>query len=1447
MRQIKSQEKGNILVVDDDLNSLRLLTDVLSRRGYVVRPIADGKLVLKAVLAEAPDLILLDIMMPDIGGYEVCSQLKDSEKTCNIPVIFLSALSEAFDKVKAFSKGGADYITKPFQVEEVIARIENQLKFCRLQKQLQAQNEQLQQEIKDRHLMEEKLRSSQQEIRAFFEAMADIVLIVDADGNAIKVAPTNPDKLYPPGANILNQTVEQFFGENREICRRHVRRALEKQQVVNWEYSLRLDEEDVWFSASIVPSSDNTVAWVARDISERFRAEENLKKSEANLAAAQRVAHVGNWEWDLDTGKVIWSEETFRIFGLEAADGEPTFANLLQLIHREERGIFKKSISLAIKSTSSEKLDLRILLPDGSIRNVEARAERISDEKGKAKKLFGTVLDITTRKQAEDEMRLLLKATKAISQAPDVDSALAIVLNLICRAINWDFAEAWVPAEGGEVLEPSWGWYGCEPALEEFRRVSENQTFAANEGLAGRVWLSGEAEWMEDVTRVKNSAFLRREIAAKVGLKSAFAVPVVMNDKVLVVLVFFKRLMIAKNERLLNLTGGVAAMVSSLIGRKQAEDALRTSQERLQLALEGSNLGLWDWNLKTGKIYRDAAWKQMLGYEKSETYDDLKSFEKLIHPEDVAMVNELLNAYLRGETRFYEVEFRMRSKSGEWKWILNRGKVSERDSQGRPVRITGTHKDISDSKALEQELALREARLNAFFNCAPVGMNMLDRQLRFVQINEPLAEINGVPAEEHIGKTLWEVVPKMAPTVESIYRQVLETGLPILNQEISTELPNQPGVMRHWVVSYFPIAVKGKEPFNLGSVVVEITDRKRSELELRLAKERLQYLLSASPAVIFSCKADGNYAPTFMGENVKAILGYEAEYFVNNPDFWANHVYPENLNFLQSKPAFLDDSFIGSEYRFRHQNGNYIWLYSELKLLRDADDNPIEFVGYLIDITARKKAEEALQKAVLAADAANRAKSEFLANMSHELRTPLNAILGFSQLLTADKSLSAESQKNLGIINRAGEHLLALIDDILELSKIEAGRTTFNEISFDLTQLLNMLLKMLELKAAAKNLQLIFQCDAGIPKYVKTDERKLRQVLLNLLGNAIKFTQTGWVRLGVSVVSKTPELSPNQKLRLHFEVEDTGPGIDTEEIHLLFEAFGQTDSGLKSQQGTGLGLPISQKYVQLMGGNISVTSTPGKGSLFSFEIDLGTEAEQQQNPKFDRKVINLAPNQPEYRILIADDVPESRDLLVKILGSIGFSVWEAEDGTKAVQRWQDWQPHLILMDMRMPVMDGYEATRQIRAKEQEKKEITSFSPIIFALTANAFEEERQKVLSAGCDDFLSKPFQVEFLLDKIGQYLGIQYLWDEESEEVECHTKNRPNLTDSDLRLLLSEMPAPWVAQLYDAASECSDDKVLELLKKIPSAKSDLAQALTYLAEDFQFTTIMEVTEVRND
>ncbi|MEE3717010.1 7TM diverse intracellular signaling domain-containing protein [Tumidithrix elongata RA019] len=442
-----------------------------------------------------------------------------------------------------------------------------------------------------------------------------------------------------------------------------------------------------------------------------------------------------------------------------------------------------------------------------------------------------------------------------------------------------------------------------------------------------------------------------------------------------------------------------------------------------------------------------------------------------------------------------------------------------------------------------------------------------------------------------------------------------------------------------------------------------------------------------------------------------------------------------------------------------------------------------------------------LKQAKETADLANRTKSEFLANMSHELRTPLNAILGFSQIMGGDSSLTAEQLENLSIIRRSGDHLLELINDILDMSKIEAGYISFNQNSFDLYKFLNSLEEIFALRASSKKLQFMFEYSPNLPQFIQTDEGKLRQILINLLGNAIKFTNYGSITLRVSATSDG--FQDPTAIAVHFEIEDTGVGISADELDLLFQPFVQTASGKQSQQGTGLGLPISQKFIQLLGGEVKVRSAIGQGTTFQFWIQacLGSPIDQEnQAPR--QRAIALAPDLPIYRILVVDDVWENRQLILKTLSPIGFELKEAENGEVAVALWESWKPHLIWMDMRMPILDGYEATSKIRERERllaEKESMVSNSKfsktVIIALTASAFEEKRSLVLAAGCDDYVRKPVQQETVFAKIAEHLGVRYLYADSSSSLEREITNK-KITNKEkdnqavrhsLRILLAE------------------------------------------------------------
>lgn len=500
------------------------------------------------------------------------------------------------------------------------------------------------------------------------------------------------------------------------------------------------------------------------------------------------------------------------------------------------------------------------------------------------------------------------------------------------------------------------------------------------------------------------------------------------------------------------------------------------------------------------------------------------------------------------------------------------------------------------------------------------------------------------------------------------------------------------------------------------------------------------------------------------------------------------------------------------------------------------------------EIRERRQTEIELARAKERAESASRAKSAFLANMSHELRTPMNAILGFSQLIRRDRTIAPEHRDHLEIIRRGGEHLLALINDILDMSKIEAGKTTLNEKNFDLHHLMAGLEDMMRLKAEKKFLYLIVEKSPDIPRYVRTDETKLRQVLVNLIGNAVKFTKEG----GVVVRAKTAGRENDSFAEtLCFEIEDSGLGIAPEELAILFEPFAQTDTGRRSSEGTGLGLPISRKFVKLMGGDITVRSEPGKGALFTFDITVQAAAgEDVESKPASRNPVAIEAGQPEFRLLIVDDTPESRYLLVKLLQPFGFVLREAANGREAVDIWQDFRPHLIWMDIQMPIMNGFEAVKRIREIEtsntfsEEKGEAvgeTKPQTIIIALTASTFEDERSDILEAGCDDFLRKPFRESDLFELIRRHIGVRFVY--RDDETETRKTDFPKRIEDLSPELVSGIPDGLMEHLKKAAAELDVEEVERHVAKLRETHSELADILADFAYNFSYGKIVQIIE----
>ena len=509
-----------------------------------------------------------------------------------------------------------------------------------------------------------------------------------------------------------------------------------------------------------------------------------------------------------------------------------------------------------------------------------------------------------------------------------------------------------------------------------------------------------------------------------------------------------------------------------------------------------------------------------------------------------------------------------------------------------------------------------------------------------------------------------------------------------------------------------------------------------------------------------------------------------------------------------------------------HRNGQQVAINMSSAPLFDGKGEFQGIVRIFRDVSRERALVDGIRRA-------SQAKSVFLANMSHEIRTPMNAILGFSQILLRDPGLAANQRQHLGTIARSGEHLLELIDDILEMSKIEASRIPLAPSSFNLRGMLTDLTSMFRLRAESKGLGFTVTVALGVPAVLLADEKKIRQILINLLGNAIKFTVKGSIRCGVAVRRKA-----DGALWLAVDVEDTGPWVPAIDGERIFQAFEQTKTGVDAG-GTGLGLAISREFARLMGGDITVESELGHGSRFLLDVPVAAGTSDELTPvALRRRVVGIRSGQGPFHVLVVDDEPANRLLLVEMLKDVGFGTREATGGEEAITLATEWSPDAILMDLRMPGTDGLEAIRRLRELDLQRR-----IPII-AVSASAFEEDRRQALSAGASDFLSKPFRESNLLEKLRAGLGIEYVYLEGTPHEAPEPGGLDDAPAGSGRLLL---PAKTVVQLRQAAGSADYGRVIEILDGVESTAPDTAAALREIAERFDYPGLLARIEMKEE
>ncbi|MDP5017231.1 MAG: response regulator, partial [Dolichospermum sp.] len=1057
----KSQLPANILVVDDNQVNLLLLSKVLSKSGYQVCSTIDANSALISVETNLPDLILMDIIMNDMNGYELCQKLKANESTHDIPIIFISALDESFDKVKAFNVGGADYITKPFQAEEVIARIENQLRFRRLQHRLVEQNQELLQKT--------------QALANFSSSLKQLHRINIADFN-------NVEELFTDYLDTGCQVLEFSAGAVGQIN--------------NQIYSFLAVKSDF---DSLVPGL------------------------QINLS-------------DAYCGKVVDQQKTVA------------FHHVQQIEEMRCHSLYQ---SLKIESYIGTPIWVN-------------------------GKIYGTLCFFSTHARPEK-----------------FESHEQQIIELMAQSIG-----KFISAYQTEIKR--------QQAEEELRKSEK-------EIRETQVFLDSIIENIPDMIFVKNADDLK-----------------------------FIRL------------------------NKAGAELLGYSQEEL--------IGKTD--------------NEFFPSEQADFFND-KDREVLAKKNIVDIPEEVIHTRYQGIRTLHTKKLPIFDEAGNLKYLL------------------GIAEDITDRK--RQQTALQES---------------LQQQRATLRVVERMRQTLDI--EQIFRATTEEVRELLKCDRVAIYYFHSDWSGEFVSEAVGSDWKS---LLCHDVVVQQNIY---NDDWN--------KLKNNWFTDAHLQQTQVSEISYQSKFVV-----ENIYKSGFPNCYIDIFEKFAAQAYIVVPIFKADKLWGLLAVYQNSAPRSWKQNEINLVAQISNQLG--IALH-QAKLFNQIQQQSIE-----------------LQKAKDAAESANQAKSEFLANMSHELRTPLNAIMGFTQLMSRDSLLNPKNQAHLEIINQSGQHLLKLINDVLEMSKIEIGKIKLNPASFDLCYLLKNLEDLLSLKAASKQLNLIFDYDLNLPKYIIADEVKLRQILLNLLGNAIKFTEQGQVTLRVRTAGNQDQ-KDMLSTSLSFEVEDTGPGIFPEDIPQLFNAFVQTKIA-QSHQGTGLGLTISQKFVKLMGGEITIESIIDQGSIFRFNIKVDcTEKVNIPAQLPQNRIISLAPEQPNYRLLIVENHGDSRQLLVELLVPLGFDVDHAENGQEGIALWMSYQPHLILMDMQMPVMDGYEATKQIRTLEKQNISSSQLPTKIIALTASAFEEQRNEILSIGCDDFIHKPFQEEFLLNKLAEHLNLSYIYEEKTKDM---------------------------------------------------------------------------------
>jgi len=893
---------------------------------------------------------------------------------------------------------------------------------------------------------------------------------------------------------------------------------------------------------------------------------------------------------------------------------------------------------------------------------------------------------------------------------------------------------------------------------------------------------------------------------------------------------------------------GAFAMLTDITERKQMEETLREQREFLRLIIDNIPQYIFWKDMNCVYLGCNNRFAEFVNLNNPEEIVGKTDFE-LIWQAQAESISRIERRLMETDTPEYHVIKQISQADGSMRWTET-NKIPLHDVNGKVVGILGTTEDITERRTAEEKRHDIEARLAETQKIARLGHWKWEILTGMMEWSEEVLRHFGLPditAHEVSFKTFIKAIHLQDR--RSVYHWIDQTLYQNKPSEIEYRVVRPDQTIRY--LQSFAKTIRdsaGKLSHVLGTSQ-DITERKQAELDLQQSQkaleqgnvelQRFKTTLDMTLDCVFMMEAK-RYQFFYTNQGATKLLGYTQQEL---QQMTLLHIVELNIVHTQLLKEVFNPSQLGLTFEslFRHKNTSLIPVEIFAQFIQ-LEDNSQHFLIIARDITARQKAQAQLHQAKDAAESANRAKSTFLANMSHEVRTPLNGILGYTQLLKRDDTLSTQQKEGIDVIHRSGEYLLTLINDILDISKIEANRIELYQTDFDLNDFLKSLINLFQMRSQEKGIGFIYQASTPLPQMIYADEKRLRQILINLLSNAVKFTKVGGVTLKVGVIKSVEgervsvqgesEKASLHQTRLRFQVEDTGIGIAETALSKIFLPFQQVGDPKYQSAGTGLGLSITQKLVDIMGGQLQVESTLEQGSTFVFEADFATITSKQNVEKpLPKKSHKISFEGPPRKILVVEDNQDNRLVLTHLLTAFGFEVKEAKDGQDAINQTHEWRPDLIFMDIVMPVIDGYEATRQIKGIPELKQ------TIIVAVSASAFQSHQQQSQEAGCDDFIAKPIHTEALLNCLQKHF--------KSTTIEQKLATTDILPEAET-VFLQEPSIEQAKTLFNLSLRGDLDGILEYVNKLEKNEPELMpfiNKIKELAKELKIKRIRQIVQ----